>query len=148
LKTQHFHEAEVILKQHRPRIKGEQADRDRFDRDKRNKSPGFGQDNGPDGEVSDSIANRLQVRYADGELERLGIVNLEGAEQSKLYVTHINRNLDFEDVRKVFAIFGEIEELYMFKDGTEQFRGSCFLKYTTRKESLRAILNLNLKRAN
>lgn len=33
----------------------------------------------------------------------------------------------------------------MFKDGNEQFRGSCFLKYVTRKDALRAILNLNLK---
>lgn len=42
LKTQHFHEAEVILKQHRPRIKGANEERDRFDRDnRRNKSPGF-----------------------------------------------------------------------------------------------------------
>jgi hypothetical protein len=59
------------------------------------------------------------VRYADGELERLGIVNLEGSEQSKLYVTHINKELTYEEVVRVFAIFGEIEELYMFKDGNE-----------------------------
>ena len=59
------------------------------------------------------MANGLLVRYADAEPERLGIVNLEGAEQSKLYVAHTKRNLDFEGVRKIFAIFGDIEELYM-----------------------------------
>lgn len=37
------------------------------------------------------VNSRLQVRYADGELERLGIVNFEPQEQSKLYVSNINK---------------------------------------------------------
>lgn len=86
---------------------------------------------------------RLQVRYADGELERLGIVNLEKVEQSKLYVCHIDKDREQGEVQRLFSQFGEIEELYMFKDGEEQFKGSCFIKYQTRKEALKAIKRLN-----
>ena len=90
-------------------------------------------------ENSDKVLSRLQVRFADGELERLGIVNLEKTEQSKLYVCHIAKDKSFEDINKVFSSIGEIEELYLFKDTDDEFKGSCFIKYTNRKESLKAI---------
>jgi RNA recognition motif-containing protein len=105
---------------------------------------------------------RLQVRYADGELERLGIVNLaaqtpstpsapggaipQAVEQcSKLYVCHLAKDRTFEDINRVFSTAGDIEELYLFKDGAhnDDFKGSCFIKYSTRKEALRAIYKFN-----
>jgi hypothetical protein len=61
----------------------------------------------------------LQVRYADGELERLGIVNFENTEQSKLYVCHIAKNKAVEELNKIFGRFGDIEELYQFKDSDD-----------------------------
>lgn len=39
--------------------------------------------------------------------------------------------------------FGDIEELYLFKDLEEEFKGSCFIKYVTRKMALKAIRWLN-----
>ena len=51
-------------------------------------------------------------------------------------------------MREIFTTFGEIEELYLFKDPGEQFKGSCFIKYATRKQALRAILYLNQKGKN
>ena len=60
---------------------------------------------------------------------------------------HIAKEKTFEDVNKVFSLAGDIEELYLFKDTTHQdeFKGSCFIKYSTRKEALRAIYKFNQK---
>ena len=44
-----------------------------------------------------------------------------------------------------FQTFGEVEELYLFKDQQESFRGSCFIKYVNRKQALKAVLYLNRK---
>jgi hypothetical protein len=61
------------------------------------------------GTVSKRVLSRLQVRFADGELERLGIVNLSSSPGqqletcSKLYVCHIHKGRTFEEVNKVFA---------------------------------------------
>ncbi len=97
------------------------------------------------------VLSRLQCRFADGELERLGIVNLSQGNNntteqcSKLYVCHIAKDKTFEDVNKVFSTTGDIEELYLFKDSTnnDEFKGSCFIKYSTRKEAIRAIYRFN-----
>jgi hypothetical protein len=50
-------------------------------------------------------------------------------------------------VNKVFSLAGDIEELYLFKDAAnnDEFRGSCFIKYSTRKESIKAIYKFNQK---
>jgi len=47
----------------------------------------------------------------------------------------------------MFQTFGDVEELYLFRDQNEQFRGSCFIKYVTRKQALKAVLYLNRKGA-
>lgn len=109
------------------------------------------------------MLSRLQVRFADGELERLGIVNLSSSANnnqgsspsggvlidncSKLYICHISKDKTFEDVNKVFSTAGDIEELYLFKDSlnNDEFKGSCFIKYSNRKEALRAIYKFNQK---
>ncbi|CDW88267.1 rna binding protein [Stylonychia lemnae] len=96
-------------------------------------------------EKSNKIMNKLQVRYADGELERLGIVNLEKTEQSKLYICHISKDRQTHEINKLFAIFGDIEELYMFRDSDESFKGSCFIKFSMRKQAIKSILKLNQK---
>ena len=46
----------------------------------------------------------------------------------------------------MFGHYGEIEELYLFKDA-EIFKGSCFVKYVTRESALKAIKSLNQKGA-
>lgn len=66
---------------------------------------------------------------------------------SKLYVCHIAKDKTFEDVNRVFSTAGDIEELYLFKDATnnDEFKGSCFIKYSTRKEAIKAIHRFNQK---
>jgi hypothetical protein len=46
-----------------------------------------------------------------------------------LYACHIDKTKSFEDLSKVFSCFGDIEELYLFKDQDDKFKGSCFVKF-------------------
>ena len=57
----------------------------------------------------------------------------------------MNRSLNQEQVTDLFQTFGDVEELYLFKDQNEAFRGSCFIKYVTRRQAMKAILYLNRK---
>ncbi len=78
-----FHEAEIILKNHLPRGKDEIPSKpnpndrryERFESKRSHRGKSQNKD-----DVEDHFGrlnSRLQVRYADGELERLGIVNLD-----------------------------------------------------------------------
>jgi RNA recognition motif-containing protein len=70
-------------------------------------------------------------------------VNIEGTDQSKLYVCHIAKDKTFEELNNVFGKCGEIEELYLFKDNEEKFKGSCFIKYVVREQAIKAIKRFN-----
>ncbi len=57
------------------------------------------------------LNDKLQIRYADGELERLGIVNIDPYDlngQSKLYTRFINKYLSESELYTLFSYFGEI----------------------------------------
>lgn len=82
------------------------------------------------------------MRFADGELERLGIVNIDMVEQTKLYVSNLDRSLDQDQIKLILTQFGEVEELFLFKESTqasEIFKGCIFIKYKQRKQALKAI---------
>jgi DNA-binding transcriptional regulator YhcF (GntR family) len=83
-----FHEAELILDSHRPRAKK------------------MSEDTG--------LNPRLQLRYADGELERLGIVSTEP--QTKLFVQYVDKSISQELCKSILASFGELEEFVMVRD--------------------------------
>lgn len=88
------------------------------------------------------------MRYADGELERLGIVNIDMVEQTKLYVSNLDRLLDHDQIKLILTQFGEVEELFLFKESSqvaEIFRGCIFIKYKLRKQALKAIQLLSMK---
>jgi hypothetical protein len=57
---------------------------------------------------------RLQLRYADGELERLGIVSTEP--QTKLFVQYVDKSISQELCKSILASFGELEEFVMVRD--------------------------------
>lgn len=60
-------------------------------------------------------------------------------------MNNIDKSLDQESLIALFSQFGTVEELYCFKDQSEQFKGSLFLRYQARKEALKAIQMLNWK---
>ncbi|KAK4759327.1 hypothetical protein SAY87_022458 [Trapa incisa] len=79
----------------------------------------------------------IQVRYADGERERLG------ATEYKLFVGSLNKQASEQEVEEIFAPYGRVEDVYLMRDDMRQSRGCGFVKYAHRDMALAAINGLN-----
>ncbi|KAK4798245.1 hypothetical protein SAY86_030571 [Trapa natans] len=79
----------------------------------------------------------IQVRYADGERERLG------ATEYKLFVGSLNKQASEQEVEEIFAPYGRVEDVYLMRDDTRQSRGCGFVKYAQRDMALAAISGLD-----
>mmetsp|Transcript_17214 Transcript_17214/g.43885 ORF Transcript_17214/g.43885 Transcript_17214/m.43885 type:complete len:392 (-) Transcript_17214:43-1218(-) len=79
------------------------------------------------------LSNPMQVKYAEGELERL---------EHKLFIGMLPKSANEDDLRRLFTPYGVIEELTILRTGTES-RGCAFVKYQSRDEALAAINSLN-----
>ncbi|KAA8543172.1 hypothetical protein F0562_021333 [Nyssa sinensis] len=78
----------------------------------------------------------LQVKYADGELERL---------EHKLFVGMLPKNVSDAEVSALFSQYGAIEELQILRGSQQTSKGCAFLKYETKEQALAAIEALNGK---
>ncbi|KAF7837696.1 flowering time control protein FCA isoform X1 [Senna tora] len=79
----------------------------------------------------------IQVRYADGERERLGAV------EYKLFVGSLNKQATVSEVEEIFSKYGRVEDVYLMRDEMRQSRGCGFVKYSQRDTALAAIHALN-----
>ncbi|CAN1833682.1 Flowering time control protein FCA [Linum perenne] len=79
----------------------------------------------------------IQVRYADGERERLGAV------EYKLFVGSLNKQATEKEVEEIFTPYGRVEDVYLMRDEMKQSRGCGFVKYSQRDTALAAINALN-----
>ncbi|KZV42757.1 flowering time control protein FCA [Dorcoceras hygrometricum] len=79
----------------------------------------------------------IQVRYADGERERLG------ATEFKLFVGSLNKNASEKEVEEIFLPYGRVEDVYLMRDEMKQSRGCGFVKYSQREMAQAAINALN-----
>ncbi|CAL1397468.1 unnamed protein product [Linum trigynum] len=79
----------------------------------------------------------IQVRYADGERERLGAV------EYKLFVGSLNKQAIEKEVEEIFAPYGRVEDVYLMRDEMKQSRGCGFVKYAHRDMAMAAINALN-----
>ncbi|XP_020689514.1 flowering time control protein FCA isoform X2 [Dendrobium catenatum] len=75
----------------------------------------------------------IQVRYADGERERLGSV------EEKLFVASLNKRATEKEVEEIFAAYGHVEDVYLMKDEMKQSRGCGFIKFSSRDMALAAL---------
>ncbi|KAK7363454.1 hypothetical protein VNO77_05598 [Canavalia gladiata] len=82
-------------------------------------------------------AGPIQVRYADGERERLGAV------EYKLFVGSLNKQASVKEVEEIFSKYGRVEDVYLMRDEKKQSRGCGFVKYSHRDMALAAINALN-----
>ncbi|KAM1633937.1 hypothetical protein TB2_011894 [Malus domestica] len=82
-------------------------------------------------------AGPIQVRYADGERERLGAV------EYKLFVGSLNKQATEKEVEEIFSPYGRVEDVYLMRDELKQSRGCGFVKYSQRDMALAAINGLN-----
>ncbi|XP_057867346.2 flowering time control protein FCA isoform X2 [Cryptomeria japonica] len=79
----------------------------------------------------------VQVRYADGELDRLGTM------EHKLFVGSLNKQATEKEIEEIFARYGQVESIYLMKDELKKNRGSAFVKYVSREMAMAAIHALN-----
>jgi len=77
--------------------------------------------------------NPIQVKYAEGQLERF---------ENKLFIGQIPRDKTEEDIQALFAPFGEIDSINLLKDPAGVSKGCCFVKFKTREAASKAIHEL------
>ncbi|KAL3531408.1 hypothetical protein ACH5RR_010730 [Cinchona calisaya] len=78
----------------------------------------------------------LQVKYADGELERL---------EHKIFVGMLPKNVSDAEVSALFSQYGTIKDLQILSGSQQTSKGCAFLKYETKEQALAAIEALNGK---
>ncbi|GER31432.1 RNA binding protein [Striga asiatica] len=79
----------------------------------------------------------IQVRYADGERERLGTTEF------KLFVGSLNKQATVKEVEEIFSPYGRVEDVYLMRDEMKQSRGCGFVKFSQRDMAQAAINALN-----
>ncbi|KAL1194703.1 Flowering time control protein FCA [Cardamine amara subsp. amara] len=79
----------------------------------------------------------VQVRYADGERERIGTLEF------KLFVGSLNKQATEKEVEEIFLQFGRLEDVYLMRDEYRQSRGCGFVKYSSKETAMAAINGLN-----
>ncbi|KAF0914680.1 hypothetical protein E2562_031140 [Oryza meyeriana var. granulata] len=79
----------------------------------------------------------LQVKYADGELERL---------EHKLFIGMLPKNVSDAEMTDLFSQYGRIKDLQILRGSQQTSKAGCaFLKYETKEQAVAAIEALNGK---
>ncbi|KAG8044637.1 hypothetical protein GUJ93_ZPchr0159g29112 [Zizania palustris] len=79
----------------------------------------------------------LQVKYADGELERL---------EHKLFIGMLPKNVTDTELTDLFSKYGNIKDLQILRGSQQTSKAGCaFLKYETKEQAVAAIDALNGK---
>ncbi|KAM0908196.1 hypothetical protein ACQ4PT_015635 [Festuca glaucescens] len=79
----------------------------------------------------------LQVKYADGELERL---------EHKLFVGMLPKNVTDAEMTDLFSQYGNIKDLQILRGSQQTSKAGCaFLKFETKEQAVAAIEALNGK---
>ncbi|CAN8247952.1 unnamed protein product [Cochlearia groenlandica] len=78
----------------------------------------------------------LQVKYADGELERL---------EHKLFVGMLPKNVSEAEVQSLFSKFGTIKDLQILRGAQQTSKGCAFVKYETKEQAVSAMESVNGK---
>ncbi|KAG0540933.1 hypothetical protein BDA96_03G452200 [Sorghum bicolor] len=79
----------------------------------------------------------LQVKYADGELERL---------EHKLFIGMLPKNVTDTELTDLFSKYGNVKDLQILRGSQQTSKAGCaFIKYQTKDQALAAIEALNGK---
>lgn len=79
----------------------------------------------------------LQVKYADGELERL---------EHKLFIGMLPKNVSDTELTDLFSKYGNIKDLQILRGSQQTSKAGCaFLKYETKEQAMAAIEAVNGK---
>ncbi|CAN8295775.1 unnamed protein product [Cochlearia groenlandica] len=78
----------------------------------------------------------LQVKYADGELERL---------EHKLFVGMLPKNVTEAEVLSLFGKYGTIKDVQILRGSLQTSKGCVFLKYESKEQAVAAMEAFNGK---
>ncbi|KAI3741832.1 hypothetical protein L1987_59510 [Smallanthus sonchifolius] len=78
----------------------------------------------------------LQVKYADGELERL---------EHKIFIGMLPKNVSEGEVSTLFSEYGTLKDLQILRGSQQTSKGCAFVKYETKEQAVAAIEGLNGK---
>ncbi|CAN6969826.1 hypothetical protein IGI04_033062 [Brassica rapa subsp. trilocularis] len=81
-------------------------------------------------------ASLLQVKYADGELERL---------EHKLFVGMLPKNVSEAELLSLFSKYGAVKDLQILRGAQQTSKGCAFLKYETKEQAVSAMEAINGK---
>eukprot|EP01112_Ceratiomyxa_fruticulosa_P016032 TRINITY_DN480_c0_g2_i7.p1 TRINITY_DN480_c0_g2~~TRINITY_DN480_c0_g2_i7.p1 ORF type:complete len:305 (-),score=58.04 TRINITY_DN480_c0_g2_i7:596-1510(-) len=84
----------------------------------------------------DGVKHLMQVKYADGELEKL---------ETQVYVGKISLTATEDELRELFAPWGTVESVKILRNPDGSSRGCGFVKYYSREEASQAIANMSGK---
>ncbi|KAK4779813.1 hypothetical protein SAY87_015919 [Trapa incisa] len=82
------------------------------------------------------VSSPLQVKYANGELERL---------EHKLFVGMLPKNVSEEEVSALFSNYGTVKDMHILRGSQHTSKGCAFLKYETKEQAVDALNALNGK---
>eukprot|EP01068_Selenidium_serpulae_P005014 Selendium_serpulae@DN3832_c0_g1_i2.p1 len=88
----------------------------------------------------------MQVRYATGEVERLGLTNeasVPGTDEATLFVGSLPRSMDDETLKHLFSPYGDLLSAHVLRDGANVSKGCGFAKFSFKEDALRARDSLN-----
>ncbi|EER16872.1 Heterogeneous nuclear ribonucleoprotein 27C, putative [Perkinsus marinus ATCC 50983] len=90
-------------------------------------------------------AGPLQIQYANGEPERLGLADdTEGVAQ-KLFVANVPADVDDAELKRVFSQYGTVTEAYCIQPRRPGGNRAAFVRFSKKSDGLRAIDALNEK---
>ncbi|KAL8214916.1 hypothetical protein R6Q57_004365 [Mikania cordata] len=78
----------------------------------------------------------LQVKYADGEVERL---------EHKVFIGMLPKNVSEDEVAALFSQYGTPKDLLILRGSQQTSKGCAFVKYETKEQAVAAIKSLNGK---
>ncbi|KAJ0245193.1 RNA-binding protein BRN2 [Hirschfeldia incana] len=78
----------------------------------------------------------LQVKYADGEVERL---------EHKLFVGMLPKNVTEAEVSSLFSKYGTIKDVHILRGSLQTSKGCVFLKYESKEQAVAAMEAINGK---
>lgn len=92
----------------------------------------------------------LQIRFAHGEAERLGIpehvLNSNTANgETKLFIGGLPRTWEEDNIKQLFGQYGDLTFIRMFRNDDDSFKGAGFISYARRDQAFQAIEALHEK---
>ncbi|KAL4588227.1 hypothetical protein LXL04_001109 [Taraxacum kok-saghyz] len=103
----------------------------------------------------------LQVKYADGELERLGEFHILLIsplslkiylisiycyfQEHKIFIGMLPKNVSEAEVSALFSQYGTLKDLQILRGSQQTSKGCAFVKYETKEQAVAAIEDLNGK---